>query len=138
MCVELLHDKARLADSFDLRSQCTIEPWMWSAHCVRIFCQDRVFPSIITKESGELFLAYLDRKCSESAIVINHRPLESAVRASVHIFHVYTPASTNVNQSAPNLVTIYMTIKSRMITIMYPIRQENWSYLPLNWKNCLL
>ena len=31
---------------------------------------------------------------------------------------VYTLASTNINQSAPNLVKIYMTIKSRMSTIM--------------------
>ena len=31
---------------------------------------------------------------------------------------VYTPASTNIDQSAPNLVTIYMPIKSRMSLIM--------------------
>ena len=27
---------------------------------------------------------------------------------------VYPPASTNINQSAPNLVKMYMTIRSRM------------------------
>ena len=31
---------------------------------------------------------------------------------------VYTPASTNIEQSVPNLVTIYMPIKSRMSLIM--------------------
>ena len=41
---------------------------------------------------------------------------------------VYTQASTIINQSAPNLVKIYMTIRSLMSLIM-------WSYLPLNLKN---
>ena len=31
---------------------------------------------------------------------------------------VYTIASTNVNQSAPNLVNMYVTIRSRMTLIM--------------------
>ena len=31
---------------------------------------------------------------------------------------VYIPASTNIDQSVPNLVTIYMPIKSRMSLIM--------------------
>ena len=31
---------------------------------------------------------------------------------------VYTPASTNIDQSVPNLVTIYMPIKPRMSLIM--------------------
>ena len=31
---------------------------------------------------------------------------------------VYTLASTNCNQSAPNLVRMYMTISSQMILIM--------------------
>ena len=30
---------------------------------------------------------------------------------------VYTPASTNINQSAPNLVKMYVTIRSRMSLI---------------------
>ena len=37
---------------------------------------------------------------------------------------VYTPASTNIDQSAPNLVKMYMTIRSRMSSIMDEIRQE--------------
>ena len=31
---------------------------------------------------------------------------------------VYTLSSTNINQSAPNLVQMYMTIRSRMTLIM--------------------
>ena len=37
---------------------------------------------------------------------------------------VYTPASTNIDQSAPNLVKMYMTIRSRMSSIMDAIRPE--------------
>ena len=37
---------------------------------------------------------------------------------------VYTPASTNIDQSAPNLVKMYMTIRSRMSCIMDVIRPE--------------
>ena len=38
--------------------------------------------------------------------------------------NVYTPASTNIDQSAPNLVKMYMTIRSRMSCIMDVIRSE--------------
>ena len=37
---------------------------------------------------------------------------------------VYTLASTNINQSAPNLVNIYVTIKSEMSSTMDLIRPE--------------
>ena len=37
---------------------------------------------------------------------------------------VYTPASTNIDQSAPNFVKMYMTIRSRMSLIIDVIRQE--------------
>ena len=37
---------------------------------------------------------------------------------------VYTPASTNIDQSAPNLDKMYMTIRSRMSSIMDIIRPE--------------
>ena len=37
---------------------------------------------------------------------------------------VYIPASTNIDQSAPNLVKMYMTIRSRMSSIMDVIRPE--------------
>ena len=37
---------------------------------------------------------------------------------------VYTPASTNIDQSAPNLVKMYMTIRSCMSSFMDVIRPE--------------
>ena len=37
---------------------------------------------------------------------------------------VYTLASTNINQSAPNLVKMYVTIRSQMGLIMDWIGQE--------------
>ena len=37
---------------------------------------------------------------------------------------VYTPPSTNIDQSAPNLVKMYMTIRSQMSSIMDVIRLE--------------
>ena len=43
---------------------------------------------------------------------------------------VYTQASTNINQSAPNLVKMYVTIRSWMSSIMDLIKPE--SNLPLN------
>ena len=54
---------------------------------------------------------------------------------------VYTLASTNIDQSAPNLVKMYMTIRSQMRSIMDLIGPElaelsaldlkNWPYLTL-------
>ena len=37
---------------------------------------------------------------------------------------VYTPLSANIDQSAPNLVKMYMTIRSQMSLIMDVIRPE--------------
>ena len=37
---------------------------------------------------------------------------------------VYAVASTNINQSAPNLVKMYLTIRSQMSSIMDPIGPE--------------
>ena len=37
---------------------------------------------------------------------------------------VYTLASTNINQSAPNLVKMYVTIRSRMSSIINVIGPE--------------
>ena len=37
---------------------------------------------------------------------------------------VYTPASTNIDQSAPNLVKMYVTIRLQIISIMDLIRPE--------------
>ena len=54
----------------------------------------------------------------------DHSP--SVVRPSVVRSHflVYTLASTNINQSAPNLVQVCMTIRSRMSSIMELIGPE--------------
>ena len=48
--------------------------------------------------------------------------LEFGIIAESDFF--YTPASTNIDQSAPNLVKMYMTIRSRMSSIMDVIRPE--------------
>ena len=54
---------------------------------------------------------------------------------------VYTQASTNINQSAPNLTVLYVIIRSRMSLIMdligpelselFALELENWPYLTL-------
>ena len=44
---------------------------------------------------------------------------------------VYSLASTNINQSAPNLVTMYISIRSRMSLIMVKSYQISQCYLPL-------
>ena len=48
---------------------------------------------------------------------------------------VYTLTSTNINQLAPNLMKMYMAIRSQMSLIMDLIGPE-LSYLPLNSKIC--
>ena len=45
---------------------------------------------------------------------------------------VYTLASTNIDQSTPNLVKMYVTIRLQMSSIMDLVRPELLSYLPLN------
>ena len=52
---------------------------------------------------------------------------------------VYTQASTNIDQSAQNMVKMYMTIRSRMSSIMDVIRPElsELSYLELDNFPCL-
>ena len=46
---------------------------------------------------------------------------------------VYTLASTNINQSAPNLVKMYVTIRSRMKLIMDLIGPELSELFPLEF-----
>ena len=48
---------------------------------------------------------------------------------------VYTLASTNIDQSAPNLVKMYMTIRSRMSSIMDLIRPELSKLSALEFEN---
>ena len=44
---------------------------------------------------------------------------------------VYTPASRNIDQSAPNLVKMYVTIRSLMSLIMDVIRPELYELFTL-------
>ena len=48
---------------------------------------------------------------------------------------VYTPVSTNIDQSASNLVKMYITIRSRMSTIMDLIRPELSELSALEFEN---
>ena len=80
-----------------------------------------------------LLLAHLSTKCSEWAIVITHYPSSSV---SSH-FLVYTLASTNINQSAPNLVKMYMTIRSRMGLILGLIGPEQLGLSALELENAI-
>ena len=50
---------------------------------------------------------------------------------------VYTLASTNIDQSTPILVKMYVTIRSQMSSIMDLIRPELSKLSPLNSKNLL-
>ena len=54
------------------------------------------------------------------------------LHSSIYKYCVYTLASANIGQSTPNLVKMYVTIRSRMSLIMDLIGPELSSYLPLN------
>ena len=73
----------------------------------------RIVPLFSSPEHEVLRVSYCD-----------HSP--SVVRPSVVRSHflVYTLASTNINQSPPNLVQMYMTIRARMRSIMERIGPE--------------
>ena len=73
------------------------------------------------KESLSLFLAHLSTECSVS--YCDHSP-SVGIRPSVHNLLVNTLASTNINQSSPNLVKMYMTTRARMTSIMELIGPE--------------
>ena len=49
---------------------------------------------------------------------------------------VYTLASANIDQSTPNLVKIYVTIRSRMSLIMDLIRPELFELSALEFEIC--
>ena len=78
--------------------------------------------------------------CDHSPSVGVRRPsvvrLSSGRLSVVHShFLVYTLASTNVNQSAPNLVQMYMTIRSRMSSIMELIEPQLFELSALELEN---
>ena len=68
------------------------------------------------------FLAHLSMECSVS--YCDHSSSVGVHPMSVHNVLVNTLASTNINQSAPNLVKVYMTIRSWTSSIMELIRPE--------------
>ena len=47
----------------------------------------------------------------------------------------YTPASTNIDQSAPNLVKMYVNIRLQMISIMDLIRPDLFELSALEFEN---
>ena len=72
---------------------------------------------------ANLFLAHLSTECSVSycdhSPSVGVRPSDRpSDRPSVHNLIVNTLAFTNIDQSAPNLVRMYMTIRSQMSSIM--------------------
>ena len=58
-----------------------------------------------------------------------------SVCLSVHNLLVDTPASTNIKQSSPNLVKMYMTTRARMSFIMEAIRPELSELSALEFEN---
>ena len=61
-----------------------------------------------------------------------------ALNKKIAIFNfVYTVASTNTNQSPPNLVKIYMIIRSQMSLIMGLIEPEQLELFALELKKFL-
>ena len=56
-------------------------------------------------------------------------------RPSVHNLLVNTLASTNINQSSPNLVKMYMITRARMSSIMEPIGPELFELSALEFEN---
>ena len=68
-----------------------------------------------------LFLAHLSTECS---LTYCDHSMSVDVCLSVHNFLVNTLASTNINQSAPNFVKMYMIIRSQMTSIMELIGPE--------------
>ena len=61
-----------------------------------------------------------------------HLELFALELKKIAMFHfVDTLASTSIKQSAPNLVKIYMTVRSWMSSIVGLVGPNIWSYLPL-------
>ena len=79
---------------------------------------------------------FFAQSTSEWAIVVTHRPSASVVCPSVYIF-LFTLAFTNIYQSAPNLVKLYMTIRSQISLIMDLIGPEHLELFALNLKKLL-
>ena len=50
-------------------------------------------------------------------------------------YFVYTPSSTNIDQSAPNLIKMYVIIRSRMCPVMDQIGPELTKLSALEYEN---
>ena len=98
------------------------------------------YQSISTKLGQHVY----DHKISDEFDYGSNRTRTSGVIClglkKIAIFHfVYTLASTNINQSAPNLVKIYMTIRSGMSLILGVIGPEPPVLFALELKkNCFI
>ena len=58
-----------------------------------------------------------------------------SIRPYIHNLLVNTLDSTNINQSSPNLVKMYMTTRARMSSIMEPIGPELSELSALEFEN---
>ena len=103
---------------------CSMSRYQSNGFC-KFFTSYCLFPSLFP------LLAHLSMECSVSycdhSPSVGVRPSDvcpSDVRLSVQNLLVNTPASTNIDQSSPNLVKIYMTTRVRMSSIMELIGLE--------------
>ena len=92
---------------------------------------------LVTSILPHCFLAHMSTGCSVS--YCGHSPSvvvrPTYVWPSVHNMLVNTLASTNINQSSPNSVKIYMTTRPRMSSIMEPIGPELSELSALEFEN---
>ena len=112
-------------------------------HVYRSIKTESLYLKIVMLTSPGFFLAHLSTECSVSYCdhFLSVCVRLSDVRPSVHNFLVNTLASTNINQSAPNLFKMYMTIRSRMsfttelngleLSKLSALELENLPYLTL-------
>ena len=83
----------------------------------------------------QIFSSHEHGVLSELLWPLTVRRCPSDVRPSVHNLLVNTLASTNINQSSPNLVKMYMTTRARMSSIMEPIGQKLSELSALEFEN---
>ena len=122
------------------RTSRVICPWIWK-NCWIWLC----LHSIIYKYwpiSTKLGQNVCDQKISDEFDYGSNRTRSVQVicpliRKFAIFDFVYTLASANIDQSVPNLATIFMPIRSQMSLIMGQIEQNIQSYLPLNLEKLL-
>ena len=123
----------KVSDGFDygtnrIRKLRVICPWIWKNCWIWLCLESSIYKywPISTKVGQNVY----DRKISdEFDYGCNQTRTLQVVYPWIRkfsIFHfVYTLASANIDQSVPNLVTIYMPIKSLMSSIIGQIEPEN-------------